>query len=236
MASVSTAKVWPYTPLNTYGDGLGDVYPWEVHKFVCKSHATINIYRTVGNLLILESTVWYLKVKVYGKVKVEDDHAIWDVEVEVEDNIEVNLDAKIDKYGTRKNRNIFLYPTIKVVYRIVMSDLLVKVADTDLLDMEEVRRVLTEDIESQIYLIWYLNPPPSPIPPRRDSEMNPPIFWGSFRYWGWYTPPPPPWPYRPSKDMGRYGTHIPCCHTLRLGTYPVTGSVRGIFLWSIWNW
>ena len=41
-----------------------------------------------------------------------------------------------------------------------MSDLLVKVADTDLLDMEEVRRVLTEDIESQIYLICYLNPPP----------------------------------------------------------------------------
>ena len=62
-----------------------------------------------------------------------------------------------------------------------MTGLLVKMAEIDIVDPEEVKGVLKASVEYQIELLWDLAPPLSPILPRRDSGKKPPSFWWFFR-------------------------------------------------------
>ena len=69
----------------------------------------------VGDLPILESAIWYIEVKI------EVNSTVWYIEVEVE--VDRNLDHKM----TNKNMNTGMYPTMEVVSRKGMNNLMVNV-------------------------------------------------------------------------------------------------------------
>ena len=70
--------------------------------------------------------------------------------VKANKNIEVNVDGKT----TKTESNIIPYHNMAVVSRKIITNLLVKVVDTDLLDLEEGRRPLTPAFKYQIDLLW----------------------------------------------------------------------------------
>ena len=65
-----------------------------------------------------------------------------------------------------------------VVSRKRMTNLLVKVVDTDLLDLEEGRRPLTPAFKSQIDLLWNPCPPSITDTIKEGYGTRPPTFWG----------------------------------------------------------
>ena len=54
---MSAAKVGPYAPRNTSGDGSVNANPGEIHKFRGAPLKTAKIYSMVVNLMILEYTI-----------------------------------------------------------------------------------------------------------------------------------------------------------------------------------
>ena len=116
---------------------LGNMATWEGNKYGGASLATADTYRTVGKILISESDVW-------------------NIEVEVNDNI----------YGnTKKTKmNTCPPPNMAVVYRRVMTGLMVKVKEMALVELEEEMGTRTAAVKSHIELLWDISPPKSPIP------------------------------------------------------------------------
>ena len=139
-------KVVPSTLRNPSGNSLDKSDPWEVHKFEGSLIVTANIDRMVGDLLILESTIWYVNVEVEFKSSFRD----------------VNFKFACDINGdtTKKRINSVPYPTMEVVSSRVTTDLLVKVAQTAFIDLEELRRVDVGRQVSDQYPLGYYPPPP----------------------------------------------------------------------------
>ena len=87
ISSVSDTKVGTSTPRNPSLGGLINADYWEVHKFWRASLVTAKLHSMVGNLLVLGSTIWYIKFKV-------------------------DFNGNIEGNTTRINRNTVPYPTM----------------------------------------------------------------------------------------------------------------------------
>ena len=124
IADVSAIKVGPSAPKNPFGDGLGNAAPLGVCNFGGVSLVTYELYRVLGKFLVSESVIRDVEVKVGNNVGVDINSAIWDVKVEFND--EVNGDIEGNGNTTKTNRNTGPYPTMAVVSRRVMTNLLVK--------------------------------------------------------------------------------------------------------------
>ena len=118
-----TAKIGLSNPHNPSANRLVNAAPWAVHNFGSASLSTSDFYSMVSGLLISESAVWDIRVKV----KVNVDTHIWVIVVEVDDNSEVKVNSNIKGDTTKTKSNTGPYPTMVIVSRRGVTKHMVKV-------------------------------------------------------------------------------------------------------------